>query len=274
MAAAAARLDQGTVYTGGRTIRTAADLDAAVQNKQYGVLFYTQSHFPLKGSVKPLAGFKNSGLRIMMLQYGAGDGNQGPGEKLGGGNDQTGGLTTLGIAVVKEMARLGMIVDLSHCNAQTTIEAAKLAKTLGHPVMANHVCCREVKDETGTQFANYSRNITDAEIRAIRDAGGVVGVMCYVPYVRRGGKGNMDDYIRHVEHVIKVAGIDHVGVSTDGYLDGTMANKNTADGFLDSPGRWKELARRMYKKGYSESELRKILGLNFLRVYRKVLPAK
>jgi microsomal dipeptidase-like Zn-dependent dipeptidase len=90
-------------------------------------------------------------------------------------------------------------------------------------------------------------------------------------YFAVGGNPTVDDYIAHVEHLIGVVGIDHVGIATDSYLDGEMVNnRGSADGILDSPRRWYEVARRLARKGYSEPELKKLFGLNFLRVYRTV----
>jgi membrane dipeptidase len=77
--------------------------------------------------------------------------------------------------------------------------------------------------------------------------------------------------VAHVEYIVQLIGIDHVGLCTDGYLDGTMAHNRKADGVLDSPRRWKEVIIRLHQKGYSEEDLKKIMGLNFLRVYRQVL---
>lgn len=258
-------------FKGARLILRAADFDTALKNNEYGALAYCQHHFPLNGSIQPIASWYSQGLRIVQLQYSAGDPNQGPLEKLGGGKGQTGGLTTLGTAVVYELIRLNMVIDLSHVNPQTTLETCAIARSKGVPVTANHTCAQEVKNASGQKIADYARNITDAEIKAIRDTGGVVGVMAYAPYLIRPGIGKIDDYIAHVEHVVKVAGIDHVAVSTDGYLDGTMPNNVKSDGILDSPTRWLEVGKRLDARGYSETDLQKLFGGNLLRVYKKIL---
>jgi membrane dipeptidase len=81
----------------------------------------------------------------------------------------------------------------------------------------------------------------------------------------------IDDFVAHVDYIAKKVGVDHVGFSTDGYLDGTMAHDRLADGILDSPRRWTKAVKRLHAAGYSEDDLRKIVGGNFLRVFRQVL---
>ena len=117
----------------------------------------------------------------------------------------------------------------------------------------------------------------DAELEAIKETGGVVGIMAYPPYLLRVGRdeasrnATVDDYVAHIDYVVKKIGVDHVGISTDGYLDGSHVRGRKADGILDSPGRWKAVAAKLLNLGYSEQDVKKILGGNLLRVYREVL---
>lgn len=274
-------------FKGAMLIRTAKDIDRALAEKKYGILFYVQKHYPLEGGVTALQRWYDKGLRVFQPQYNSRDGNQSPGERLGGGKDQKGGLTPLGRKVVAECFRLGIVVDLSHCNVQTTLETCAMARQRGVPVTANHTAARAVKDQDGKYIARYWRNATDREMLAIKATGGVVAVMGYGPYVRGPyqklrlappprsiPKATIDDYVAHLVHMVELIGPGHVGLSTDGYLDGSMAYNRTADGVLDSPRRWKAVIERMHAKGYSEADLQKIVGLNFLRVYRQVLKAK
>jgi membrane dipeptidase len=271
-------------FRGVRAILSAKDFDLALKNKEYGILFYSQGHFPLKGDIKNLKRWHAKGLRIFQIAYGSKDKNQGPGEKLGGGSDQKIGLTPLGKKAVAELIRLKMVVDLSHCNSQTVFDVAAIAKKQGTPITANHTAAREIRDRFGRYRARYSRNISDKALQAIKSTDGVVGIMAYPPYLYNASqqldgrtpralqrKKTVDDYVAHVDYVIKKIGIDHVGLSTDGYLDGSHVRNRKADGILDSPARWKAVILRLHEKGYSEADLKKIMGLNFLRVYRKVL---
>lgn len=271
-------------FKGAILIQTASDLDRAIRERKYGVLFYCQTHYKLEGNVSNIARWYEKGLRIFQLQYGGHDGNQGPDEKLGCGTDQKGGLTQLGEMVVRELARLHMVIDLSHCNEETILDTAKLAKRLGVPITANHSGARGIKLDNGRYRARYARNMTDKAMKAIADTSGVVAVMAYGPYLRGPyqkvrytpptrniRKATVHDYVAHIDYMVKRVGADHVGLSTDGYLDGTMAHNRTADGILDSPRRWKVVVQLLHEKGYSDADLKKIVGGNFLRVYRKVL---
>lgn len=132
-------------FKGTMLIRSAADIDEAVRTKQYGIMFYAQQHYPLNGTVENIQHWYDEGLRIMQLQYSARDANQEPKEQLGGGPTQEGGLTELGEKVVPELIRLGIVVDLAHCNTQTTIDTAHIAKQYNTPITTNHVGAHNVK---------------------------------------------------------------------------------------------------------------------------------
>jgi len=261
----------GRKWKGVRLILTARDLDACQTDRKYGLLLYAQVHFLLNGNSKLVERWHAQGLRILNLQYSSTDKNQSELEKLCGAFDQKGGLTTLGKRVVGECFVSGVMVDLSHCNEETTLEVAKIAKSRKLPIFKNHTATRGALRDDGEPLANFERNASDAELKAIASTGGVVGIMAYAPYLRRRAPATVADYVTHIEHAVKIAGIDHVGMATDGYLDGTMANNKRADGVLDSPRRWFEVAKLLRKRGYTDEQLKKLLGGNFLRAYRAVL---
>ena len=112
------------------------------------------------------------------------------------------------------------------------------------------------------------RNATAEKMLAVKETGGVVGVMAYGPYLRGPYQklrmtppefdiphATIDDLVAHIDHIVKLIGVDHVGLSTDGYLDGTMAHGRKGDGILDGPRRWKEAMRRLH----GDSSLRETL---------------
>ncbi|MBI3980222.1 MAG: membrane dipeptidase [Chloroflexi bacterium] len=188
-------------------------------------------------------------------------------------NESRGGLTRLGRAAVKEMNRLGIIVDVSHASDQTTWD---IIETSSKTVIASHSNARAVQ--------NHKRNLTDDMIKAIAAKGGVVGVVAVSRFVAD-GVPTIGQWVDHVEHIVRIAGIDHVGIGADfaDHLYAIGASQGVADwspeqhakrypftGMLDPddlPGLTAELVRR----GFSERDLRKISHENHLRVMADIL---
>ncbi len=189
-------------------------------------------------------------------------------------NDSRGGLTRLGHAAVKEMNRLGIIVDVSHASDQTTWD---ILKTSTAPVIASHSNARAVH--------NHLRNVTDDMIRAIADSGGVVGVVAVSRFITD-GVPSIAKWVDHIEHIADLVGIEHVGIGADFYdhLGKINAAQMIADwgiepvgekahpfsdmlGPEDLPGLTAELLRR----GFSEADLRTIYHENYFRVMEQVL---
>ncbi len=206
-----------------------------------------------------------------------------------------GGLTDFGRQVVREMNRLGMIVDVSHVSDKTFYDA--LAVTT-KPVIASHSACRAISD--------VPRNMTDDMLRALAKNGGVVGINFgsgflarksgealkksisalaalepdltgkalddysreqYIKEFQGGPKeppASIEDLVANIDHVVKVAGIDHVGIGTD--YDGIT----TPPVGLEDVSRMPSLTVALLKRGYSEADIKKILGGNFLHVIREV----
>ncbi len=263
------RFDIG-YYSGARLILTADDFDLALKSGEYGALFYTQVHYQLHGSIDNIQRWYDDGLRIFQIAYGSGS-NQEDGEKLGNGTDEVGGLTELGKRVIDELIRLGIVIDVSHCNEQTILETAAIAIERGVPITANHTVAYALRIDD-----RFTRGASDKAMRAIADTGGVVGIMTYGPWIvrdPRGGDATIDDYIAHLLHAIGVVGIDNVGLATDGYLDGSWpAGRTSGDGIIDCPDRWKQVVRALYERErYGEKDFENLLGGNFLRVYREIL---
>jgi len=220
----------------------------------------------------------------------------------GSSGDQIGrtrGLNDFGRAVIREMNRLGMMVDVSHVSDQTFWD---IVKTSTKPVIATHSGCRAIAD--------VPRNLTDDMIRALARTGGVVNVIFYPEHLEPGWsekKQRVDaaitnevaraseeekgdaahkklarDRIRrdefgkqlpavtvsrlvdHIDHVVKLVGIDHVGIGSD--FDGVQSTLSDLKDVSELPNLTRELLRR----GYSESDIDKILGGNMLRVLEEV----
>lgn len=188
-------------------------------------------------------------------------------------NDSEGGLTRLGRQAVREMNRLGIIVDMSHASDRT---AWDIIETTSSPVIASHSNARAICD--------HPRNLTDETIRAVADRGGVIGVVAVSSFIAQEG-ATIAKWVDHLEHIVHIAGIDHVGVGTDFtlYLREIAAWPEIQEwtpgphrpwvpiegmaSLADLPGLTAELTRR----GFTEGDLRKIYRDNYLRVVSTVL---
>lgn len=249
-----------------RIIRRFSDLETAHRGGEQGWLFYTQHPWPLNGSIEPIEGWHRDGLRMLQVVYGSTIPVT-PGDELGtgssGGDDNSSGLTDLGKAVVAECNRLGIIVDVSHCNRATTLDVAEFSKA---PITSTHAGCDEITVD--------KRNKSDAEMKAIAKTGGIVGITPIKFMLSDAPKGaTMDDFIRHLEHAISVAGIDHVGIAADIKRNGVPEDEIPAYTCpeLNGEKRWLHLYDALKKKRYSDENLAKIFGLNYLRVFRAIL---
>lgn len=164
-----------------------------------------------------------------------------------------GGLSPYGRKVVKLMNQLGMLIDLSHASEQTFWEVLKRSKK---PVFASH--------SSAKALFGHDRNLTDEQLRALSQKGGVVQV-CPCPDFLRENKpeATLDDFMQHLEHAIQVAGIDHVGIGTDFDGGGGVKGCNGNNDLIN-------ITVRLLKAGYTEEEIGKLWGGNFLRVMREV----
>lgn len=255
------RIDRG-LFKNVRVVRTFSDLKKCREDDYYGVLFYKQSHWNLDGKLENLEVWKEKGLRVFQMAYGSID-RVSAEEALGFGADEEGGLTELGREVVKELNRLHLVVDVSHCNDETTIDTCEAS---AFPVVATHANARGLTPN--------DRNKSDMALKAIRDSGGVVGVntigwMIENPRTKKQG---VSEFVDHIDYLKKEIGIDHIGVSSDALHNGWPADsRHHACAELAAPDRWTHVARELVKRGYSEEEMKKIFSLNWLRVYREVL---
>ena len=265
------RISDGRIANG-RVVLTDADIKTAHENGEYAVMFYIQrrppsSDWQLNGDVTTLRQWYAEGLTVLQLAYGSGrEDARDPDERLGYGHSEgeEKGLTDLGRAAITEMNDLGMVADVSHSSRQTTLEAAALSTK---PITANHA--------NAAALTPITRNKDDDELLAIAATSGVVGVTPIRRMLDTDGDGSagMDDMIAHIEYMVELVGIDHVGVATDARMDGwEKTSSHYTDADLAAMDRWERLASRLYARGWSEEDLAKLMGGNFRRVFAEVLP--
>ena len=168
--------------------------------------------------------------------------------------DATKGLTAFGRKVVKEMNKLGMMIDISHASESTFWDVIKYSKD---PIFASHSSVKAL--------CNSDRNLTDDQLRALAKNGGVIQICIYGGYLNNDAKAaSVDDVVRHIDHAVKVAGIDHVGIGSD-FDGGGGVLGCTGDNDMIN------ITVKLIEKGYSEEDLRKIWGGNFFRVMNQVI---
>ena len=168
------------------------------------------------------------------------------------GCDENGGLSAFGRDVVREMNRVGMMIDLSHAAESTFYQ---VLETSDKPVVCSHSSCKAL--------CNHPRNLTDEQMRALAAKGGVVQITMYKGFLVEEGDATLDDFMRHLLHAIAVAGIDHVGIGSDFDGDGTII------GCADA-SQMRNVTRELLRAGFTERDIEKIWGGNWLRVMRRV----
>ena len=167
------------------------------------------------------------------------------------------GVSQFGEKVIKEMNDCGVMVDLSHGGEQSFYDALDISRV---PIVCSHSNCKALCD--------VPRNLTDDQLRALAKAGGVAHTTFYHGFLRSdGATASIIDGINHLEHAIQIMGIDHVGIGTDFDGDGGvpgMANSSELINFTI----------QLLRRRYSEEDIAKIWGGNWLRVMRQVQEGK
>lgn len=261
-------------------VRTTVDILAAKKGGRLGLLYGFQDAVAFETDLSRLDELYRLGIRIVQPTYNRrnllGDGCLEPANA---------GLSLAGVQAIEKMNELGILVDLSHCGLQTAADAIKYSK---EPVAFTH---------TGAAaLADHPRNRTDAELRAVAEKGGVSGIY-FMPFLSKGKQPTGADVVLHLEHMIDVAGEDHVSIGTDGGISpevltdefkkkhaefikrrrdaGISAPDETEEGYLfandlNTPRRLETLADMMLARGHGSARVEKILGKNLVRVFREV----
>ena len=250
-----------------------SDFERARREGKLGIVLGFQGGTPLGRNVHLVRVFHRLGVRIIQLTY-----NDGNALAPGCLEPSDGGLTSIGVQAVQEMNRMGMLIDLSHVGRRASLEAIELSTA---PVIFSHSNPRVLQENP--------RNIGDEQIRACAAKGGVVGLATFSAFVgdtRNGRHPGLDEYFQQMDHVINLAGPDHVAIGTDIFLDpthgvwwravtgrlypavsqGMTYETHNIAGFMHQSA-FPSVADAMLRHGYDELTVRKILGENWQRVY-------
>ncbi|MGI5846734.1 MAG: dipeptidase [Candidatus Cryptobacteroides sp.] len=282
-----ARSDQATLALTPEDART---------NKSKGLLSIflgMENGAPIQRSLSLLRIFYRLGVRYLTLTH---NGDNEIGDAASEGS-RWHGLSPFGREVVAEMNRLGMIVDIAHASDETFYDCIRCSRS---PIVSTHSCCRALAD--------HPRNLTDEMLRTLADHGGVVQINFYPVFLsdpfaealRRSGlrdkewierewiadpanpekiaakdalfeelaalpRPSWKMIVDHIDHAVRVAGIEHVGIGSD--FDGIEV---TPKGMEDVSKMGKIFAE-MHRRGYSDDEIEKVAGANFLRVFNEVI---
>lgn len=165
------------------------------------------------------------------------------------GKNEWRGLSPFGKEVIREMNRQGVLIDLSHASERSFFQALENSE---EPIVATHSSARALCD--------HPRNLTNEQLKALAERGGVAQVCLYKGFINEDAeKASLSDAIRHINHMVEIMGIDHVGIGSDFDGDGELIGCSATNELIN-------ITMRLLKEGYSENDIRKIWGENFLRV--------
>ena len=260
-------------------VETVEDIHRAKREGKVGVILGWQNSTPIESDLDRLALFHRLGVRIMQLTYHERN-------LLGNGcwERSDDGLSNFGVDAVKEMNRLGILIDLSHVGEHTTLEAIENSE---QPVAFTHANARS--------FSDHRRNKTDDALRLLAERGGVVGAAAITPFLRKRRDATVEDYVDAIEDLIERTGIDHVGIGTDftqdqpeafwryiGSQQGTKYPSTFDDGSrrdhenppypkgMETPDKLSNVVGPLLSRGYGEGDVAKLLGGNWLRLFEQV----
>ena len=271
---------------------SAQDIERIVAQKKIAAVLTVEGGHQIDNDLSVLRMYRRMGILSMTLTHFRSN----DWADSSTGKPEHNGLTSFGKEVVREMNRIGMIVDISHVSDKTFYDVLQVTIK---PVIASHSSCRV--------FSDVPRNMTDDMLRALAKNGGVVGVNFAASFLNqldaedlkkfvarenamepnltgaaldefaakenaqaggahpRAGNATVEDAAQCIDHAVKIAGIDHVGIGSD--FDGiTMVPRG-----LEDVSKMPNLTAALLKRGYSEQDIQKIMGGNFLRVIREVV---
>jgi len=254
-----------------RRVRTTADIRDCKADGRLGVIFGLQDGSGLESDLTLLTILHELGLRVMTLTYNErnalGDGCLEPHDA---------GITHFGVQVVREMNRLGIVLDLSHVSERTSLDAMGYAT---RPPIFSH--------SNPKALTPSPRCITDEQIRTCAGLGGVIGISVFSPmtWTSPGQQPTLDDYLDRMQYVIDLVGVDHVGVGSDIFagknpimwrattkrrypeMIGSFDRDTIRVKGYESHGELPNVVTGLRARGVGDDDLRKILGGNWMRVF-------
>jgi membrane dipeptidase len=261
-------------------IKAAADIERAKAEGKFGIIFHFQGSGPIEDDLNLVDAYKALGVGMIQLAYNTKN-------RVGDGAEERtdAGLSRFGLRLIERMNQARVIVDCSHTGYRTTLEAIEASS---RPVVFSHANSKVIKPS--------HRNITDEQVKAVAATGGLVGAVGFPAFVSDDPKPTLDQFIDHIAHFSSLVGTDHVGIGIDyftgqaGVAELATARKSydaaVAAGIwrpenyppppyyypsgIETPQGFPNLTTRLLERGFSPEDTKKILGGNWLRVFRTV----
>jgi membrane dipeptidase len=260
-------------------VKETADIHAAKALGKTGIILGFQNASPIENELDRLGLFLALGVRVIQLTYHETN-------LLGSGcwerNDC--GLSNFGVDAVREMNRLGIVIDLSHVGPKTTMDAIEMSE---QPVAITHANARS--------FCGHPRNKEEEALKLLAEKGGVVGATSFANFLPQGFDSTVEDFVDAIDDMVERIGLDHVAIGTDSTHDqplefwhyivsqqGTKFPSTFADGSvpytelsfqpkgIDSPAEFPNLAEALANRGYRAEEITKLLGGNWMSLFERV----
>ncbi len=230
------------------------DINYAIKNDKLGILLSFEGLDPILNDSYLLRVFYELGVKLAGLVWSrrnyVADGCFFSEREEG----RKGGLTDFGVKVLRELQDLGMIVDVSHLNDEGFWDVMKFTTK---PIIASHSNSREVY--------NSMRNLTDEQIKAIAETGGIIGINANGSFVSD-TQNNIEGLIKHIDHISNLVGTKHIGLGFDFCDMFRTEPKDTLKGYREIP----KFADALLDHGYNKNEVKMILGENLLNLYQKM----
>jgi membrane dipeptidase len=263
-----------------RLVRSARDVEEAKESGQFGIIFHFQGTDAFDNDLNLVEAYKALGVGMVQLTYNVKN-------RVGDGCDERTdcGLSNFGVELVKRLNQARIIVDGSHTGYTTTMEAIELSTA---PFVFSHANAKAVYPS--------ARNLTDDQIKAVAATGGLVGAVGFPPIVSDSPRPTLGEFLDHIDYIVNLVGIDHVGLGIDyyqgqaGVVDLAGAQKlyraaiesgrwragtyppppyNYPEG-IETPRTFHNITKGLLERGYDEASVEQILGGNWLRVFRAV----
>lgn len=246
----------------------------AVASNRLAVFYNLQDSSPVNGDLSRVALLRTLGITSIQLTYNHHN-------RAGSGcfENPDNGLTGFGRELVAEMARQRVLLDLSHAGMRTMAEAIAAS---ARPVIISHTACKALRP--------HRRNTTDENMRAVAAGGGVVGITQIRTFLTDARRDNLDVYFDHIDHAVRVAGIEHVGIGSDRdhrvipdtpeelaillQEEGSQISPQDWPLYLEKlngPHRMEVVRDELRKRRYSQSDIDRVMGGNVLRLYADVV---